>query len=206
MLARMASDDAADLLLEIEQDRRLPVLDLLPAAKQRKIKRLLGHNPSTAGGLMNPDFVCACRRRHGRQTSLARARRERERARRRRQTSERVVARVARSRDRGARLAGRSGDPSAAAEADSRGRAPMTDYNLVSVLDAEGSRSASCRSTTCSSSTLPEVARATDGRLQPDACAMPGARSDRPMDAGRPSGERPRSRRRWPRARRPGRS
>jgi CBS domain-containing protein/sporulation protein YlmC with PRC-barrel domain len=57
VLARMASDDAADLLLEIEQDRRLPVLNLLPAAKQLKIKRLLGYNPSTAGGLMNPDFA-----------------------------------------------------------------------------------------------------------------------------------------------------
>ncbi len=57
VLARMASDDAADLLLEIEQERRLPVLGLMPFAKQRKIKGLLGHNPSTAGGLMNPDFV-----------------------------------------------------------------------------------------------------------------------------------------------------
>src|SRR5450755_3244136 len=56
VLARMASDDAADLLLEIEQDQRIPVLNLLPAAKQLKIKRLLGYNPSTAGGLMNPDF------------------------------------------------------------------------------------------------------------------------------------------------------
>src|SRR5260370_570114 len=53
----MASDDAAGLLLEIDQDRRLPVLNLLPAAKQLKIKRLLGYNPSTAGGLMNPDFA-----------------------------------------------------------------------------------------------------------------------------------------------------
>ncbi len=57
VLSRMASDDAADLLLEIDQDRRLPVLNLLPAAKQRKIKGLLGYNPSTAGGIMNPDFV-----------------------------------------------------------------------------------------------------------------------------------------------------
>ena len=56
VLARMASDDAADLLLEIEQERRIPILNLLPAAKQLKIKRLLGYNPSTAGGLMNPDF------------------------------------------------------------------------------------------------------------------------------------------------------
>jgi CBS domain-containing protein/sporulation protein YlmC with PRC-barrel domain len=57
VLARMASDDAADLLLEIDQDRRLPILNLLPATKQLKIKRLLGYNPSTAGGLMNPDFA-----------------------------------------------------------------------------------------------------------------------------------------------------
>jgi CBS domain-containing protein len=57
VLSRMASDDAADLLLEIEQDRRLPVLNLMPAAEQRKIRSLLGYNPSTAGGLMNPDFV-----------------------------------------------------------------------------------------------------------------------------------------------------
>jgi len=59
VLARMETDDAADLLLEIEQDRRLPILNLLPPAKQRKIRNLLGHNPSTAGGLMNPDFFSA---------------------------------------------------------------------------------------------------------------------------------------------------
>ena len=57
LLSRMASDDAADLLLEIDQDRRLPILNLLPPAKQRKIRTVLGYNPSTAGGLMDPDFV-----------------------------------------------------------------------------------------------------------------------------------------------------
>lgn len=57
VLGRMAPDDAADLLLEIQQERRLPILNLLPAAKQDKLKGLLDHNPSTAGGLMNPDFV-----------------------------------------------------------------------------------------------------------------------------------------------------
>jgi CBS domain-containing protein len=57
VLGRMASDDAADLLLELEQERRLPVLELLPLAKQRKVRSLLGHNPLTAGGLMNPDFI-----------------------------------------------------------------------------------------------------------------------------------------------------
>jgi CBS domain-containing protein/sporulation protein YlmC with PRC-barrel domain len=57
VLARMESDDAADLLMELEQDRRLPILNLLPPAKQAKIRSLLGHNPETAGGMMNPDFI-----------------------------------------------------------------------------------------------------------------------------------------------------
>ncbi len=57
VLARMESNDAADLLLEIPQERRMPVLNLLPSPKQLKIKRLLGYNPSTAGGLMDPDFA-----------------------------------------------------------------------------------------------------------------------------------------------------
>lgn len=59
ILGRMEPDDAADLLLELNQDRRLPVLNLIPPTKQRKIRALLGHNPSTAGGLMNPDFFSA---------------------------------------------------------------------------------------------------------------------------------------------------
>ena len=57
VLGRMETDDAADLLLQIEQDRRLPVLNLMPAIKQHKIKTVLGFNPETAGGLMNPDFL-----------------------------------------------------------------------------------------------------------------------------------------------------
>ncbi len=59
VLSRMATDDAADLLLELDQDRRLPILNLLPAQKQRKIRGVLGHNPSTAGGIMNPDLISA---------------------------------------------------------------------------------------------------------------------------------------------------
>ncbi len=57
LLGRMESDDAADLLMELDQDRRIPVLNLMPPAKRRKVRTLLGHNPQTAGGLMNPDFV-----------------------------------------------------------------------------------------------------------------------------------------------------
>ena len=62
LLARMESDDAADVLMSLDQDRRLPVLNLMPPAKQRKIRGLLGHNPQTAGGLMNPDFLGAAER------------------------------------------------------------------------------------------------------------------------------------------------
>ena len=57
ILARMEPDDAADLLLELQQERRLPILNLMPPSKQRKIRTLLGFNPTTAGGMMNPDFV-----------------------------------------------------------------------------------------------------------------------------------------------------
>jgi len=54
----MGADDAADLLAELDQERREPVLSLLPKTQQRKVRTLLGFNPSTAGGLMNPDFLC----------------------------------------------------------------------------------------------------------------------------------------------------
>ncbi len=57
VIARMAPDDAADLIVEIDQDRRARVLALLPAEQRRQIEALLGYNPATAGGLMSPDFV-----------------------------------------------------------------------------------------------------------------------------------------------------
>jgi CBS domain-containing protein len=57
VVARMAADDAADLIVEIDQERRGRVLALLPAAQRRQIEALLGYNPSTAGGLMSPDFI-----------------------------------------------------------------------------------------------------------------------------------------------------
>ncbi|HUC38111.1 MAG TPA: CBS domain-containing protein, partial [Acidimicrobiales bacterium] len=58
LLATMAPDDAADLLSDLDQERRLPVLTLMPPAHQRKIRALLSYNPETAGGLMGPDFLC----------------------------------------------------------------------------------------------------------------------------------------------------
>jgi CBS domain-containing protein len=57
VIARMAADDAADLIVEIDQERRGRVLALLPAAQRRQIEALLGYNPSSAGGLMSPDFI-----------------------------------------------------------------------------------------------------------------------------------------------------
>jgi CBS domain-containing protein len=57
LLSRMASDDAADLLNELDQNRRLPVLDLLPPPQRQRLHALLQYHPSTAGGMMSPDFI-----------------------------------------------------------------------------------------------------------------------------------------------------
>jgi CBS domain-containing protein len=57
VIARMAPDDAADLIGEIDQERRLRIVELLPPAHRRKIESLLGYNPSTAGGLMSVEFL-----------------------------------------------------------------------------------------------------------------------------------------------------
>ena len=57
LLARMEPDNAADLINEIDQDRRLPILEQLPSAQQTKVRNLLSYNADTAGGLMNTDFV-----------------------------------------------------------------------------------------------------------------------------------------------------
>ena len=58
LLASMAPDDAADLIGEVDQERRLPILNLLPEPQQRKVRSLLSYHPETAGGLMSPDFLC----------------------------------------------------------------------------------------------------------------------------------------------------
>ena len=74
VLARMATDDAADLLLELDQERRIPILNLLPAAKQRKIRSLLGYNPSTAGRDHEPGLRLGARGRNRRRGARAGAR------------------------------------------------------------------------------------------------------------------------------------
>ncbi len=71
VLARMATDDAADLIAELEQERREPVLARLPAAKARQIKALLGYNASNSGRVDEPGAASPCRRplRPGRHSS-----------------------------------------------------------------------------------------------------------------------------------------
>ncbi|MDA8401125.1 MAG: CBS domain-containing protein [Actinomycetota bacterium] len=58
LLAAMAPDNAADLLVNLDQERRLPLLDALPASQRAKVLALLSYHPETAGGLMSPDFAC----------------------------------------------------------------------------------------------------------------------------------------------------
>jgi CBS domain-containing protein/sporulation protein YlmC with PRC-barrel domain len=57
VLDRMAPDDAADLLGELDQSRRLPVLNQMSATQQHKLRKLLQYHPTTAGGMMSPDYV-----------------------------------------------------------------------------------------------------------------------------------------------------
>lgn len=57
LLSRMAPDDAADVIMQVDQERRLPILTALPEPQQHKVRNLLSYNPETAGGLMSPDFL-----------------------------------------------------------------------------------------------------------------------------------------------------
>ena len=57
VLSRMRADDAADAIAELPQRRRQPVLDLLPPGQRTKVLTLMGFNPTSAGGLMNVDFL-----------------------------------------------------------------------------------------------------------------------------------------------------
>jgi CBS domain-containing protein/sporulation protein YlmC with PRC-barrel domain len=57
VLSRMRADDAADAVAELPQNRRQPVLDLMPAGQRTKVLTLMGFNPTSAGGLMGVDFL-----------------------------------------------------------------------------------------------------------------------------------------------------
>jgi len=58
LLARMEADDAADLVLQLPEERREHVVALLPPVQGRRVRALLGYDPATAGGLMSPEFIC----------------------------------------------------------------------------------------------------------------------------------------------------
>lgn len=57
LLARMRADDAADAVMDLAQERRQGVLDLLPDKQKTKVLTLLGYHAATAGGLMASDFL-----------------------------------------------------------------------------------------------------------------------------------------------------
>jgi CBS domain-containing protein len=57
LLSRMAPDDAADLISEVDQERRLPLLELMTETQQRKVRNLLSYPAESAGGLMSPDYA-----------------------------------------------------------------------------------------------------------------------------------------------------
>ncbi len=57
VLARMHTDDAADTIAELPQERRQAVLDLLPPGQRAKVITLMGFNASSAGGLMGLEFL-----------------------------------------------------------------------------------------------------------------------------------------------------
>jgi CBS domain-containing protein len=57
ILERMAPDDAADLLGELDQERRKPIFEMMSASQQNKLRKLLQYHPTTAGGMMSPDYV-----------------------------------------------------------------------------------------------------------------------------------------------------
>jgi CBS domain-containing protein/sporulation protein YlmC with PRC-barrel domain len=57
ILERMAPDDAADLLGELDQERRKPIFEMMSTGQQSKLRKLLQYHPTTAGGMMSPDYV-----------------------------------------------------------------------------------------------------------------------------------------------------
>ncbi len=59
VIEHMRSDDAADAIAELPQERRQKILDLLSAGQRAKILNLMAFNSSSAGGIMGVDYL-AC--------------------------------------------------------------------------------------------------------------------------------------------------
>ena len=58
LIGRMETDDAADLVLQLPEERREQVIALLSTFQARRLRTLLGYDPATAGGIMSPEYVC----------------------------------------------------------------------------------------------------------------------------------------------------
>jgi CBS domain-containing protein len=58
LIGRMETDDAADLVLQLPEERREDVIALLSSFQARRLRTLLGYDPATAGGIMSPEYVC----------------------------------------------------------------------------------------------------------------------------------------------------
>ncbi len=57
ILEEMAPDAAADLLADLPKHTFDEVLEEMPGKEAREVRELLEFDPSTAGGMMNPDFA-----------------------------------------------------------------------------------------------------------------------------------------------------
>lgn len=53
----MDSDDAADIIGELEDEKALEVLEKMTAEDSSEVKELLTYDESTAGGIMQKEFV-----------------------------------------------------------------------------------------------------------------------------------------------------
>jgi magnesium transporter len=57
ILEEMAPDAAADVLAELPKETSEELLDEMPGQEANEVRELLGFDASTAGGMMNPEFV-----------------------------------------------------------------------------------------------------------------------------------------------------
>ncbi|HWB18676.1 MAG TPA: hypothetical protein VG711_00125, partial [Phycisphaerales bacterium] len=57
LVQRMAPDDAADLLQALSRPHREKLLADLPSPQAAGLRRLIGYDPESAGGLMTTDYI-----------------------------------------------------------------------------------------------------------------------------------------------------
>ena len=57
ILLHLDSDDAADVLFELPEEKRAPLLEAMPPAESAEIKKLMGYSEDSAGGIMDPILI-----------------------------------------------------------------------------------------------------------------------------------------------------